>query len=101
MPQPLPGGVGHDGALVADDRLVERSRLEEPPHRLHHSTGDDDHVETGGACGAKRVHGPRLQLAVPHQRAVEVGRDDLDVAREVVGERERQPDGLPPVAFTT
>ena len=101
MAQPLPVGVRDDGALVADDGLVEGRRLEEPAHRLHHPSGDDDHVETGGACGAQRVHGPRAQLAVPHERAVEIGRDDLNVAGEVVGKRERQPDGLPPVAFTT
>jgi hypothetical protein len=40
-------------------------------------------------------------VAVPHERAVEVGRDDANVLREVLRERERQPFGLPPVAFTT
>jgi hypothetical protein len=35
----------------------------------------------------------------PHERAVEVGRDDPDVAREV--RREDQPFASPPVAFTT
>jgi hypothetical protein len=51
-------------------------------------------------CALQRGERARLQDAVaPDQRAVEVGRDDLDVAREVCGEV--YPLGLPPVALTT
>jgi hypothetical protein len=49
----------------------------------------------------QRLQGARPQRSVlPDERAVEVRRDDVEVAREVVGEPD-QPFGLPPVAFTT
>ena len=78
-------------------------RLEEAAHGLHHPAGDDDHVEAGGARGraAPRTVRGRSRPSSHDERAVEVGRDDGDVAREVGGKRERQPFGLPPVAFTT
>jgi hypothetical protein len=49
---------------------------------------------------AQCVERARAQATVlPHEGAVEVGRDDLDVARKV--SRKDQPFALPPVAFTT
>jgi hypothetical protein len=49
----------------------------------------------------QRGKGARLEDAVtPDERAVEIGRDDLDVARKVFGELD-QPFASPPVAFTT
>jgi hypothetical protein len=98
--QPLPVGVRDDGALVADHRLAKLSRCEEPAHRLHHAAGHDDDVQAGGLGRTQRCESARPQPAVlPHEGAVEVGRDDLDVAREI--RRENQPFALPPVAFTT
>ena len=102
MPQPVALRVGDNGALVADHRLAELGRLEEATHRLHHATGDDDHVQPGVARVAQRLQRARTECAVlPDERPVEVGRDDLEVAREVVGELEAQPFELPPVVFTT
>jgi hypothetical protein len=49
----------------------------------------------------QRGKGARLEDAVtPDERAVEIGRDDLDVAWKVFGELD-QPFASPPVAFTT
>ena len=102
VPQPVPLAVGDDGALVADHRIVERRRLDRAPNRLRHPAGDDDHVQARLLRARERGQRALLQLAVhPRQRAVEVARDDADVAREVVGEREAQPFGLPPVVLTT
>jgi hypothetical protein len=76
-------------------------RLEREAGGLHHPPGDDDHLETGVARPAKRPQRPFVQPAVlPHERAVEVGRDDANAARKV-GREFDQPFGLPPVAFTT
>ena len=101
VPQPVPVGVGDDGALVADDRRVEVRRLERLPHGLDHASGHDDDRNPGRLRTRKRRERARVERAVlPHERAVEVGRDDVDVAGEVLGE-EDQPAGLPPVAFTT
>ena len=76
------------------------ARGDRVPHRLHHPSGDDDDVQPRRVRPAQRSERTRLQNAVvPDERAVEVGRDDLEVAREVRGKD--QPFGLPPVAFTT
>jgi hypothetical protein len=59
-------------------------------------------VQAGVVRAAERGERPRPEDAVvPDQRAVEVARDDPDVAREAFGKLEAQPFGLPPVAFTT
>ncbi len=52
-----PGPVGPDDgrALVADQRIGQRCRLEHPARRLHHPPGDDDHAEPcSPAHGAER-----------------------------------------------
>jgi hypothetical protein len=57
-------------------------------------------VQTGVASVAQRLQGARPECAVlPDERPVEVGRDDVDIAREI--RRKDQPFGLPPVAYTT
>ena len=100
MPQPRPVPVDDDCALVADDRVVKPGRRERPAHRLHHATGDDDDVQPVLVRTPQRGQRSRLEDAVaPDERAVEVGRDDLDRERKVVWKL--QPLGLPPVAFTT
>jgi hypothetical protein len=86
VPEPLPVRVRDDGALVTDHRLVQLGRLEEAAHRLHHPAGDDDHVQPGVARLVQRLQGARPQRSVlPDEGAVEVRRDDVQVAREVVG----------------
>jgi len=75
--------------------------LEETAHGLHHPAGHDDHVQPGVTRVVQRLQRARPQRSVlPDERAVEVRRDDVEVAREILGEVD-QPFGLPPVAFTT
>jgi hypothetical protein len=93
--------VRDDGSLVADDRVGKAGRSERTPNGLHHPTGDDDHVQPGCAGSLERGDRAGVQRPVlPDKRAVEVGRDDADVARKLRRERD-QPFGLPPVALTT
>ena len=83
-------------------RLAQRRGLERPAHRPHHAARHDDHVDAGRLHAAEHLDRARRELAsIPRQRAVEVGGDDLQVARERVGELEAQPFGLPPLALTT
>jgi hypothetical protein len=54
------------------------------------------------ACASQRRDRALVERHVlADERAVEVGGDDPEVAREVFGEPERQPFWLPPLAFTT
>jgi hypothetical protein len=50
---------------------------------MDHPPGDHDHMQAGRLGSAQRLDRPRAEGCVlPDQRAVEVGRDDADVARE-------------------
>ncbi len=90
MPEELTGhGVGDDGALVADDRIGDPGRERVAAHRLEHAAGDEQDVDPRRTGCRDRVAGPRTQHGVlADQRAVEVARERLHVAREVRGQRE-------------
>jgi hypothetical protein len=92
--------VRDDGALVADDEIVEPSLLEVGPHRSEHAAGDDDHVDARGPRPAERLAGARPQDTVlGDQRPVEIGREGGDPLRESGRKFDRY--GVPPVDFTT
>ena len=76
--------LGDDGALVADDRVVE-ARLERVrPDRPEHPAGDEDDVDPGRAGGGDRAPRALVQEAVlGDERAVEVARERVDRAGEV------------------
>jgi hypothetical protein len=58
-------------------------------------------VQTRGVRALESVQGARLQPAViPHERAVEIGRDDAQALRERCRKLD-QPFGFPPDALTT
>ena len=94
VPQPPSGdGLGDDGALVADDRIVDPGLERIAPHRLEHAAGDDDDVNTLRADrGDRRLRSRPQQHVLGDQRAIEVAGDRRQVAREVV--RELQPFGF-------
>src|SRR5207237_3973943 len=76
--------LGDDGALVADDRVVEAGLERVRPDRPEHPAGDEDDVDPGRARGGDRVAGARVQEAVlADERAVEVARERVDRAGEV------------------
>jgi hypothetical protein len=82
-------GLGHDRALVADDRVGEPGSLEVGTNRPEHPAGDDDDVQASLASARKRSQRTRPQHPVlRNQRAVEIGRDERDVVRKAVGERQ-------------
>ena len=82
--------VGDDGALVADDRVVDAGLLQVRPHRAEHAAGDDDHADPGGAGAGDRRLRPRPERAVlPDQRPVEVAGEDVGLAGK--SGREDQP----------
>ena len=87
MPQPAAGDrLRDDRALVADDRIVEAGLEGIGPDRLEHPAGHQDDVDAGGARrgdGGARARAQHRVLA--DQRPVEVARDRLDHAREIVG----------------
>ena len=87
--QELAGRRVDDGrALVADDRIVDAGLAGVGPHRLEHAPRRDQHANTGGARLRDRLAScARAGEIFGDQRPIEVARDDLDVAREVVGER--------------
>ena len=71
-------------------------RLEHAAQRLHHPAGDDDHAQARVARAGERGQRPRPQhVVLPDQRVVEVGRDDVDVAREAVREARSAAGPLP------
>ena len=94
MSQPAPAdGVGHDGALVADDRIVEARLQGVRPHRLEHAARDEHDVNPGRTRRRERGTRARAQHGVfADQRPVEIARNRIDRAREVV--RELQPCGV-------
>jgi hypothetical protein len=94
MAQPLAGPrLGDDGALVADDGIVEARRECIRPHRLEHPAGDEHDVDSGRVRSLERAARARVEERVlADQRPVEVAGDGLDGAREVV--RELQPCGF-------
>ena len=102
VPQELAGHrVGDDGALVADHRIVDPGLEDVRTDRAEHAAGDDDHVDAGRAHRRDRRRGPRSEQRIRgDERPVEVGRERLDLAREVVRELDRSY-GVPPVALTT
>ena len=80
-------GIRHDGALVADDRIVEARRFQVTANRLEHPPGDDDHVQPGPAPRRDRFLRTRPEHRVlADQRAVEVAGERPDLAREAVRE---------------
>jgi hypothetical protein len=63
--------------------------VEVTPDRAEHPSGDDDDPEVGLARRGERTERARAEDEVlADQRAVEVARERLDVAREVVGQRQ-------------
>ena len=93
--------IGDDGALVADHRIVDPGLEDVRTDRAEHPARDDDHVDAGRAHRRDRGRGPRPQQRVRRdERPVEVRREGLDLAREVVRELDRSY-GVPPVAVTT
>ena len=104
MAQPVALFVRDDRALVGDHGRDDPGRLERPPDGLHHPPGDDDHGNPRLVGALHRRDRPGTKRHVgPHERAVEVGRDDANIAREIVGKLERgaQPFRLPPDFDTT
>ena len=103
VPQKLAGPrVGDDGALVADDRIVDPRLLEIGEYAAEHAARDDDHVRPCGADAPDRLARVRSQHRVLRDEgAVEIDREGGDVRRE--GGRELEPDcyGVPPVDLTT
>jgi hypothetical protein len=81
--------LGDDGALVADDRVVE-ARLERVrADRPEHPAGDEDDVDSRRTGGGDRAPGARVQEGVfADEGAVEVARERVDRAGE--GGRESQ-----------
>jgi hypothetical protein len=83
--------VGDERPLVADDRVVEPRLGQVATHGLKHPPGDDHDVEPRLPRGAdRRDRTPMQDRVLGDQGPVEVRRDQGDVAREVV--RERQPE---------
>ena len=63
------------------------------PHRLEHAPRRDQYANTGGARLRDGSLHPLTQDEIfGDQRPIEVARDDLDVAREVVGEDQPEVD---------
>jgi len=92
--------IRDQGALVADDEIVEPRLLEVGTHRPEHAAGDDDHVRARGAGAAERISRARPQHTVlGDQRPVEIGREGGDPLRESSRKLDRY--GVPPVDFTT
>jgi hypothetical protein len=91
--------VGNDGALVADDEIVELCLLEVRAHGAEHPPGDDDDVNAGLPCARQRFAGARPEDAVlGDERPVEVEREGGDARRK----RDRKLYGaVPPVELTT
>src|SRR5205085_2403350 len=92
--QPLPGlRFRDDGALVADDRVVEPRLEGVRPHGLEHAPRDENDVHSLGAHALDRFPCARAKHDVlSDQRAVEVARNCVGVARKV--SREVQPFGF-------
>jgi hypothetical protein len=91
--------VGNDGALVADDRVVDPGLLDVRADRAEHPSGDDDHAHAGRAHGGDRSLRPRPQDSVlGDQGAVEVDRERGERAGKAGGELYGS---VPPVDFTT
>jgi hypothetical protein len=89
----LAAGVGHEGALIADDRVADAGLLEVGPDRAEHAAGDDDEGNVPVASGADRRDRPRRELRVlADQGAVEIARDRGDRAWKMV--RKPQPEVL-------
>ena len=91
MQEPRAVGVDDGRALVADERLPRFDWREHAPGRLHHPACADDHAQPDlfGAPQCRKC--PRTEdVVLPHQRAVEVRGDDLDLPREVRRELQAQ-----------
>jgi hypothetical protein len=83
--------LDHGGALVADHRVGDARGGHVGADGAKHSAGGDEDADSGGARPVDRGLRSRPDHeVVADQRPIEVARDDLDVAREAV--RERQPD---------
>jgi hypothetical protein len=70
---------------------VETRRTEHTPQRLDHPPGDDDHRDPRAVGATERRDRAGVQDAVtPGEGVVEVGRDDVDRAREILRELDFQ-----------
>jgi hypothetical protein len=79
--------VRDHGALIADDRIVDSCLHRVTANGLEHSPGHEHDVNPGGARSDDRRASARPQDRVlTDQRAIEVARDGVDLAREVLGE---------------
>src|SRR6266852_2297469 len=93
--------IGDDGALVADDRVVESGLDRVRPRRDEHASRDDDHVRARRADRGDRGARARVEHGVlGDQRPVEIAGEGGDPARKV-GRQLQQRYGVPPVAVTT
>ena len=94
VPQPFAAPrLGDDSSLVADDRIVQPGFERVAADRLEHPARDEQDVDAGPMRPLERAAGAWVQERVlSDQRPVEVARDGLDGAGEVV--RELQPWGF-------
>jgi hypothetical protein len=78
--------IGDEGALVANDRVVELRLLEVRAHGAEHPAGDDDEGNSERANGSNGLdRALREERVLADQGAVEIARDRLDRARKVSG----------------
>src|SRR5581483_4723236 len=78
--------VGDDGALVADERVVEARVVRVADGGLVHAAGHDQDVQSRLARGVDRALRTRPELDVlAYERPVEVARERAQAAREIRG----------------
>ena len=96
-------GVGDDGALVADDGIVDPRLGDVRADGAEHPAGDDDDVHAGRAGRGDRGLRARPKHGVlGDERAVEVDRERGEGPGEGRRKLDRGAYGtLPPVDFTT
>src|SRR5205823_11443466 len=94
---------GDDGALVADDGIVDTRLFDVRKHGPEHAAGDDDHAGAGSADARDRLARARSQHCILRDEcAVEIDRERSDVFRECGRKLEQRGyGGVPPVALTT
>jgi hypothetical protein len=91
--------IRDDGALVADDGVVDTCLVDVRANGAEHPARDDDDVYAGGPRGGDRGFRPRAQNGVlGDERSVEVDREGGERPREAGG---KLYGSVPPVDFTT